>query len=384
MNTHDIFAMPARSPADSSSFQLQDDIETLNFMVDDMAASDRLYRPTNYWAPYCDAILASLRRDGLRDIRRRDPETFATFGVTDAAPRFTPPDWNADDRSNYDVFLAAIGAMNSIWEAGGGVGPDWTTLSDYFRMCRTIADVNGARSDLPAASSLSFSPHGNPVGFDDQGRFCGFNALYYYHFACFAARSAGLREADTVVEIGSGYGGQAEVLKALFPDLTIVLLDLAPQLYVAERFLSAAFPDRVVPYKQTRPSTWDGHLTPGRIHFLSPRDIERLSPQGRVLFWNSASFGEMEPEAVGNYSRHVSRFAHSLFLMQYFRGKPPGQPGVSGVLASSDMAVYDSAFPNFRRTAMEQAVRANGISILHEGTPPAPSLNTAWHRRDLG
>lgn len=68
--------------------------------------------------------------------------------------------------------------------------------------------------------------------------------------------------------------------------------------------------------------------------------------------------------------------------MQYFSGKPPNQDGAGGVLASSDMAVYEAAFPDFQRTTTEKAVRANGLSILQEGNPPAPYLSTAWVRRD--
>ena len=382
MNTRNIHSIEARATSDNSYYQIQDDSNTLIAMVEDMSSSDKIYQPTNYWAPYCESILNSLRQHGLHNIRRRDPKLFGTFGATDVAPRFQSPDCYSGDSSNYEVYLAVVGALNTIWEAGGPVGPDWTTLSDYFDMCRIVADANGTRSGVKVASSIGFSRYGNPLGFDDQGLFCSFNALYYYHFACFAARSVGLKEADTVVEIGSGYGGQAEVLKALFPDLTIVLLDLAPQLYVAERFLSATFPDAVIPYKNTRPSSWDGKLTPGHIHFLSPCDIERLAPTGRVLFWNSASFGEMEPETVINYGRNVSRFAHSLYLMQYFSGKPPNQAGAGGVLVSSDMAVYEAAFSDFQRTTTEKAVRANGLSILQEGNPPAPYLSTAWVRRD--
>jgi len=244
-----------------------------------------------------------------------------------------------------------------------------------------IADTKAAAVGITPASRLSFSRHGNPVGFESDGRHASFAALYYYNFACFAAGAGALGETDIVVEIGSGYGGQAEVLKALYPHLTIVLMDLAPQLYFAERFLTKALPGQVVPYRDTRDGQWDGVLSPGKVHFLSPRAVETLNPQGRVLFWNAASFGEMEPGVVANYAAHVSRFADALFLMQFFHGKPPGEAGAGGVLAPSTMATYEAAFPDFERVALSNATNVDGVSTMREGERSLPYENSFWTRR---
>jgi putative sugar O-methyltransferase len=232
---------------------------------------------------------------------------------------------------------------------------------------------------MPPASGLSVSRCGNPFGIADGGRFSTFVALYYYNFARFVAQHEPFSDVDVVVEIGSGSGAQAEVLKRLYPHLTIVLLDLAPQLYVAERFLRKAMPDFAVPYRRTHHSGWDGTLVPGGVHALRPQAIETLDPDGRVLFWNAASFGEMEPEVVENYATHVSRFAESLFLMQFFHGKQLGTPGAGGVLRQSTMASYEAAFADYERVAEAEAVRANGVTVLREGT--LPYLNTLWRRR---
>jgi len=368
-------------PADSSAYQVDDDPDLLDLMLEDMGASDRLYQPTNYWAPYCDQVVAEIRANGLGDFRRRNAEILSRFGAIDVPPAFAVPDRGGMDQGTWDLFNAVVGGMTELWNQGAHVGPGMISAAEFLAMCMTIADTKGAAVGVTPASHLSFSRHGNPIGFEAGGRHASFGSLYYYNFARFAAGAGGLSETDVVVEIGSGYGGQAEVLKMLYPHLTVVLMDLAPQLYFAERFLTKALPGQVVPYRDTRAGDWDGALSPGKVHFLSPRAVEDLNPEGRVLFWNAASFGEMEPEVVANYAAHVSRFADALFLMQFFHGKPPGRAGEGGVLAPSTMATYEAAFPDFERVALSNATNVDGISTMREGTQSLPYQNSYWTRR---
>jgi len=367
--------------AESSAYQVDDDPALLDLMLRDMNSSDRLYQPTNYWARYCDLVVEEIRANGLRDFRRRNAEILSRFGAIDMPPAFAVPDRGGMDQGTWDLFNAVVGGMTELWNQGAHVGPGMISVAEFFTMCRTIADTKAATAGITPASQLSFSRHGNPVGFESDGRHASFGALYYYNFACFAAAAGDLGQTDVVVEIGSGYGGQAEVLKALFPHLTIVLMDLAPQLYFAERFLSKALPGQVVPYRDTREGQWDGALSPGKVHFLSPRAIENLNPEGRVLFWNAASFGEMEPDVVTNYAAHVSRFADTLFLMQFFHGKPPGRAGEGGVLIPSTMATYEAAFPDFVRVALANACNVDGVSTMREGEQSLPYQNSFWTRR---
>jgi putative sugar O-methyltransferase len=367
--------------ANSADYQVDDDPALFGLMLDDMRGADRLYQPTNYWAAYWDLVTQEIQANGLRDFRRREAEVLSRFGAIDMPPAFAVPDRGGMDQANWELFKAVVGGMTVLWNQGAHVGPGMISAAEFYRMCEMIADTRAAEAGITPASRLSFSRYGNPIGFEQDGRNASFAALYYYNFACFAAGAGALDKVDVVVEIGSGYGGQAEVLKTLFPHLTIVVMDLAPQLCVAERFLTKSFPDAVMPYRETRDGTWDGKLVAGKVHFLAPSAIETLAPEGRVLFWNAASFGEMEPEVVTNYARHVSRFADALFLMQFFHGKPLGRVGEGGVLAPSTMATYEAAFPDFERIALADALNVDGVSILREGERSLAYQNSVWTRR---
>ena len=96
----------------ASAPQLEDDLALLDAMVDDMNRSDELYRPTNYWAPYCEAVADYLRREGLCHIRRSEDELLSTFGVADVPPRLSFPDGPSDNPQLAEIIENVVGSMN--------------------------------------------------------------------------------------------------------------------------------------------------------------------------------------------------------------------------------------------------------------------------------
>ena len=235
-----------------------------------------------------------------------------------------------------------------------------------------------ASPNVVPIDQLRVSRAGNPFGFRVLGRFFTLPTFGYYLRYAFVAANLDLSEVDTVVELGSGAGRQAEVLAALHPDLAIVQLDLAPQLYVAERYLSAALGDRVVPYRATREQA-TVRPEPGTVTFLGNARIGELRDTGRTLFWNAASFGEMEPDVVENYASVVSGYADWLFLHQCFSGKErtarDGGPG--GVTEAVVQEHYERFFAAYERTVSEPA--HVGLGYLVEGD--CAYDDTLWERR---
>jgi putative sugar O-methyltransferase len=224
---------------------------------------------------------------------------------------------------------------------------------------------------------LRVSRAGNPFGFRVLGRFFTLPTFGYYLRYAFAAAQVDFSTVDTVVELGSGAGRQAEVLASLHPDLAIVQLDLAPQLYVAERYLTAALPDRVVPYRATRGT---GPLRPerGKITFAGNFRLADLCDTGRTLFWNAASFGEMEPAVVEHYASIAGSYAEWLFLHQCFTGKERAGADGHGVLEPVVDEHYERFFGCFTCTAREPA--HIGVGYLVEGD--CAYEDTFWHRRE--
>ena len=59
----------------------------------------------------------------------------------------------------------------------------------------------------------------------------------------------------------------------------------------------------------------------GRIHFLGNWQFPLLKNLHYDVFWNAASFGEMEPDVVRNYLKYVINNSNHIYLLQARRGK---------------------------------------------------------------
>ena len=355
--------------------QIEDDLALLRGMVADMKAAPPIYQPTHYWAAYEPLVLAALSA-GLRDFRRTEG-ILSAFGATDVAPSMlaqidgVPPEAEA-------TVTNLVSALNRSLELGEPRLPFGLSITDVFELayqyCRNQSPHAPA---IVSIDELEVSRVGNPFGFDRDGHFLTMSALYYYLRYTFVAEQLDMRDVDVVVELGSGSGKQAEILKRLHPHLTIVLVDLAPQFYVAERFLHAAFPRR----RRLLSTTLDPgplDIRSGKIHFIGNHRIRDVKSDGRVLFWSAASMGEMEPEVVAHYGEAVSEFAEWLFLCQCFTGKErANEVQAGGVLDPVVWPHYVAAFGEY--DPIERRPAHTGLAPLIEGQ--CVYEDTFWSRR---
>ena len=355
--------------------QVDDDLRLFDAMLGDMRAAAPIYQPTNYWAAY-EARVVEVLRAGLRDFRGRE-SALDTFGATDPPPSMltrvegVPREWEVPiDR--------LVTTLNQGLAGDAPALPYRLRVTDLFELAYAYCESAARRAPAIASiDELTVSRVGNPFGFERQGHFLTASALHHYLRYAFVAEHLDLRDVDVVVELGSGSGKQAEVLKRLHPHLTIVLVDLAPQLYVAERFLSAALPDDVEPYRATR-RPGPVAPTPGKIHFVGNDRIEDLRPGGAVLFWSAASMAEMEPDVVAHYGHVVSSFADWLALCQCFSGKERAADlAVGGVVEPVVWRHYLDAFASHE--PVDRRPAHTGFAPLVEGD--CLYEDTFWVRR---
>jgi hypothetical protein len=146
--------------------------------------------------------------------------------------------------------------------------------------------------------------------------------LSYYVRYCFSQKHIRFRGDEIVVELGSGSGYQIEVLKKLYPDLTVLCFDLPAQIFLCEKYLTQALGEpSIVGTGRTRGWSDLSSIDRGRVHFFGSWQIPLLENFGFDVFWNAASFGEMEPEIVENYLRYVKGNASWIYLLQARHGK---------------------------------------------------------------
>lgn len=152
--------------------------------------------------------------------------------------------------------------------------------------------------------------------------------------------------------MGTGSGHQVELLKKLYPDLTVLCFDLPAQLYVCEKYLTSALGADQIVSSQIAMDWQDlSQLEKGKVHFFGNWQMPLLKDFQFDLFWNAASFGEMEPDVVANYLSFV-RGAKYTYLLQATHGKE--QHRVAKPINFSD---YSKWLPGFECIQQDQPWR---------------------------
>lgn len=344
------------APMPEADLQVDDDLELLDLMLADMANASDLYKPTNYWSNFIYDYLPKLRNNGLKDFRRSDNLALARFITRDNIPQGATIVLS-ENRWLYNQFSIKIPGWARLLEAasrfltnklhihlGYELAPEslWRLSFAYSILA---ASKTNARSLMDVQPSL----YGNPEAvFEHEGKKYPFSFLKYYMHYVYCSRFVDFGKLKRVVELGSGGGQQAEVLKKYHPDLTILLFDIPPQGYVCEQYLKKSFPGQVESYRSTREISSLDELAEGKIHILGAWQMPLLSDYHHDLFISCTSLAEMEPHVVRNYLGFINKSASGVYLAQYFYGKAMARrKGLPGVMKSTVFKDYDEALNQF-------------------------------------
>ena len=180
------------------------------------------------------------------------------------------------------------------------------SLSDVNLACYDIAKLYGENNGAKPIDELEASTIGNPENiFYVNNKIQPFSILRFYLNYAYCCKHMNFDSIETVAELGSGYGLKIEVLKKLHPHLCFYVFDLPTQLYVCEQYLSTLFPDSVKSYSETRLMKNIPKPQKGKIFFFGNWKISEIDNLNYDLFWNNASFQEMEPSVVLNYLKYI-------------------------------------------------------------------------------
>lgn len=329
----------------ASDLQLDNDPALLELMLSDQAAADRVFRPTNYWSARCDRLAENIRANGLFNVRRDKAFSRHKKGTPEAGMwRFGVTDWS-DDATPAAAWSAAL-------ESARG-------------------------SPAVPLQQLPASRAGNPRGFKMERMFYTHSWLKYFARYAYVARFL-LLDRQVVAEIGPGSGKQAHLLKQAHPGLTVLLFDVAPQLYIANQYLKKALGDDVIGYDRARRIGSFADIEPGKVHVMGSWQVPLLSTGPLDLFWSAASFQEMEPDVVAHYLSFVAH-AENIYLMQAMGGQKVARrlnsgAMTEGVLEQTTLETYLDSLPCHEIIDQRLAV----IAVYGDRNPYS---DTFWRRR---
>ena len=158
---------------------------------------------------------------------------------------------------------------------------------------------------------------GNPDdGVMIEGNYCSVRSLGYHWLYCDILSHIDFSNIQSILELGSGYGGQAEIILRKHPHIRYVAMDIPPWLYIAELYLKALFPNEVIGYRETRKIDSETSL----LNLMKDKRIAIVPPWKSYflvdqfdLFWNSKSVQEMNENAKHHISLIAKKCDHAFF-----------------------------------------------------------------------
>lgn len=322
--------------SDNSVNTLTNDRELLEMMMKDMENAPILFQPTKYWKYHEEYHLKWLVNTDLNQFRSMCGGGNASFGASAYGDFPFHPD--SFERMNPAIKMVGRILNKTTKYIKSFVFFNPVTISILYRKLRKtqrmLEELTYYCAELidqdETLNKIEDSGLGNPTDLIvANGRKYTNKFLQYFSQYVYVKKFLDFDNINAVLEIGSGYGGQVEVLLKAHRHLSICIVDIPPQLYVAEQYLSACFPDQVYSYRLSRENKnicaniFDKY----KIIVLAPWQLDDIKDMKFDLFWNSASFQEMEPEIVENYARYIQRLV-SKWL--YLRNQPEGSTIVPG------------------------------------------------------
>ncbi len=258
--------------------QLKDEHHILDNMVADYLEQEPYYNATYYWKIYADILMPEIKSYGLRDFKRRRKSILSSFAATDFL----------------DIDLESVSIQYN------------NEICGYFYH-QTKRKFDKILFDMKSSAVLDI---GKPVGLTifESGQH-NITQLQYAKIIADAAIHIDFSPKMIFCEIGSGIGRVPEILANQFCDATFILFDIPPQLYVQNQYLKEVFWKRVITYNETLNLQFNDELVNninGKIVIAPTFLLHRFaSTIDADIFWNSASFQEMEPNIVLNYLNEV-------------------------------------------------------------------------------
>ncbi len=304
------------------------------------------FQATSYWAAYEDELLKLVRTIDFDELRSGKHRVLRAFGFADAVYH----------RKNTPLrrFLSRLLGLKERYLTPYSASREQIEEMAY-RHCEIYGQLTGARP----ISSLSASLAGGPPGaFVVDGRDYTMPFLSYYLRYCFAQQFIPFANSPVLVELGSGSGYLVEVLKKLYPELTVLCFDLPGQVFLCENYLSAALGSNQIVTTETT-LDWNSlsEVKAGRVHFFGNWQMPLLNDFKFDAFWNAASFGEMEPDVVRNYLSFVKGKARWIYLQQIRGGQK-----TSGTVRVQDpitLEMYKSMLDSYELLAEQDSYAAN-------------------------
>ena len=278
----------------------------LREMAGELLRADRIYQPSKFWLNLNEVNIAQLKREGFSNFKRTLNQNYFNWG----------PASLGDNQ---------IRNLLKKWLESPDVAPLLATLEGDHRLLnmfnKNMLDSGEkakayvffvgllwwlASKDDPErlTSRLQEPLIGNPLRIRLRGKLISqdlANSIREYSvIQYFGARE---RLSHGVVgELGAGYGRLAYVF-LLASSCRYFIFDVPPALYVSQRYLAAALPQKkVFPFRSFATfSEIEAELKSADIAFFTPNQLALFPPTYFDVFISISALHEMRRDQIGNF-----------------------------------------------------------------------------------
>lgn len=326
-------------------------MEELSKLLEEYHKAPQIYQAGRYWKEKENEIIKKIKQADIKELRSGKYEIFAAFG-------FSETTYNYYSSLPFYINLAKK-FIREYLIADRNVLPYTMSLSDIRGMAYRHCEIMGELAGIKPISELETSTFGNPQDlFEIKGKKYTMAFLTNYVRLCYAQKYLKLQGNETVVELGSGSGHQVEILKKVFPNLTILCFDLPYVLHLCGIYLSNILGEDMVnrPIKTIQLNNIQ-NLEKGKVYMFGNWQFPLIKDIKFDVFWNAASFGEMEPDIVKNYLSFVLDNCKFITLIQAKFGKESSKS--SGVVTPITFEDYVTMLGGFELIYCDDAYQAN-------------------------
>jgi putative sugar O-methyltransferase len=348
-------------------------LSNLRAMLDEMKIAPEIVRPSAFWESMNELNLKELEAAGLSNFKRTVNRHYFQFLPTDPRnEQFRAMMRYSMRRRATRVLSARLSDPSSFPGARwGGALVTRIKAVGYPRYVAALWEYTLERDNFGLLDRLEEPALGHPVSVDYADRrisedLC--NSVLELTSITDALPDRRVPPGG-IVELGSGYGRLAWVFLEAFPETRYLLVDIPPALAIAEEYLSALLPGRRI-FRFRHFDRYDDvreELERADVGFLTPNQLDLVSPLGAGLFINVSSLHEMRPDQVSHYVSEVATHCSGYFYTKQWLRSINRPDGV--VIRREDYPIPSGWTPVFDR---RHPVQTRFFEALYRLPPPSP------------
>ena len=299
--------------AQQAAFELYPEIEQ---MFGEFPKYPPVILPSKYWEELNRKNLQQLAEAGYENFKQTLARNYFTWIVNP---------WNKQMR----FLMAEAGLWRSVgffWQALRSPRHEHFKKkkhSVYYDLLTNLLWSYVAKHDTQGLlGKLTEPEEGHPPRIMRDGRLISQDlANSVLEYGVVAESGVDTKQVGTIMELGPGYGRTAYVWLSMLPTCRYVLVDIPPALYVAQRYLTAVFPERRIfafrPFDDFESVRAD--FNDASIVFLTPNQLELLPDKSIDLFINISSLHEMRLDQIRYYFGQIERLTRKYFYYKQWK-----------------------------------------------------------------